>query len=94
MKNPHIHKPGIPTPDKCPEPFWHETHNYCPCCTWVRETKPSPTVTIPREEYEVLITTLKQIHKASSDPGMSIQTDWVHRTTTAALSRLTKRGVE
>ena len=21
-------------PENCPEPFWHETHRYCPVCTW------------------------------------------------------------
>lgn len=27
-------------PEDCPEPFWHETHMYCPACSW----------TAPREE--------------------------------------------
>jgi hypothetical protein len=22
-------------PEECPEPFWHETHRYCPACSWV-----------------------------------------------------------
>ena len=22
-------------PEDCPEPFWHETHRYCPVCAWV-----------------------------------------------------------
>ncbi len=26
-------------PEDCPEPFWHETHRYCPVCTW---TEPLP----------------------------------------------------
>lgn len=21
-------------PEDCPEPYWHETHRYCPVCTW------------------------------------------------------------
>ena len=21
-------------PEDCPEPYWHETHRYCPCCMW------------------------------------------------------------
>lgn len=21
-------------PEDCPEPGWHETHRYCPVCTW------------------------------------------------------------
>jgi hypothetical protein len=21
-------------PQDCPEPFWHETHRYCPACSW------------------------------------------------------------
>jgi len=21
-------------PEDCPEPWWHETHLYCPVCTW------------------------------------------------------------
>lgn len=23
-----------PTPENCPEPFWHDTHRYCPACSW------------------------------------------------------------
>jgi len=30
----------IPTPDQCPEPFWHETHHYCPVCSWVNPDRP------------------------------------------------------
>lgn len=36
-----MHRPGTPSPENCPEPYWHETHNYCPACTWVRDTGPS-----------------------------------------------------
>lgn len=25
-------------PEDCPEPFWHETHYYCPVCTWRAST--------------------------------------------------------
>ena len=42
-----IHKPGTPSPENCPEPFWHETHMYCPCCTWVQPTahvEPAPPI--------------------------------------------------
>ena len=28
-----------PSPENCPEPFWHNTHRYCPVCTW---TEPLP----------------------------------------------------
>jgi hypothetical protein len=24
-------------PEDCPEPGWHETHRYCPVCTWREE---------------------------------------------------------
>lgn len=26
-----------PKPEECPEPFWHETHRYCPACTWTED---------------------------------------------------------
>lgn len=26
-------------PADCPEPFWHETHRYCPRCSW-KEASP------------------------------------------------------
>jgi hypothetical protein len=30
-------------PEDCPEPFWHETHRYCPICTWTEDQdKPEP----------------------------------------------------
>lgn len=25
-------------PEDCPEPYWHETHYYCPVCTWVADS--------------------------------------------------------
>lgn len=28
-------------PEDCPEPFWHETHRYCPACSWTE--RPAPT---------------------------------------------------
>lgn len=31
-------------PEDCPEPQWHDTHRYCPCCSW---TEPE---SIRREE--------------------------------------------
>lgn len=38
------------SPSECPEPFWHETHNYCPCCTWTRPEEPKPPT--PMEQIE------------------------------------------
>lgn len=27
-------------PEHCPEPFWHDTHRYCPVCTWMEPAEP------------------------------------------------------
>lgn len=29
-------------PEDCPEPFWHETHRYCPACSWTEPVEPAP----------------------------------------------------
>lgn len=29
-------------PEDCPEPFWHETHLYCPVCSWQEEPEEEP----------------------------------------------------
>jgi hypothetical protein len=29
--------PSQVKPEDCPEPFWHETHRYCPQCSWTEE---------------------------------------------------------
>jgi hypothetical protein len=34
-------EPPVIAPENCPEPFWHETHMYCPVCTW-QEAQPEP----------------------------------------------------
>jgi len=26
-------------PEDCPEPGWHETHRYCPACSWTEPTR-------------------------------------------------------
>lgn len=31
-------------PEDCPEPFWHNTHRYCPVCTWTEERDPTTDV--------------------------------------------------
>ncbi len=36
--------PNDTRPEDCPEPGWHETHRYCPCCTWTDGT-PTGTAT-------------------------------------------------
>lgn len=38
-----------PSPENCPEPFWHRTHRYCPVCTWT-ETSNAP-VTHPSVSF-------------------------------------------
>jgi hypothetical protein len=37
-------------PEDCPERFWHETHRYCPVCTWTGEPsgEETPEQTIAR----------------------------------------------
>lgn len=25
------------TPEDCSEPFWHDTHRYCPACSWTED---------------------------------------------------------
>jgi hypothetical protein len=32
----------------CSEPFWHETYNYCPCCSWRQRDED----TLTRKELE------------------------------------------
>lgn len=34
---------GVP-PEQCPEPGWHQTHNYCPACSWTRPQPGAPMV--------------------------------------------------
>lgn len=33
---------AIIKPEDCPEPFWHETHRYCPACSWTEPREGSP----------------------------------------------------
>lgn len=35
-------------PDDCPEPFWHETHRYCPVCTWQEPQEEAPPSVLDR----------------------------------------------
>ncbi len=40
-----LHGRGPIAPEDCPEPFWHETHRYCPVCTWTEPPiAPEPIV--------------------------------------------------
>jgi hypothetical protein len=27
--------PASIKPEDCPEPYWHQTHRYCPACSWM-----------------------------------------------------------
>lgn len=35
-------KPNEIPSDECPEPGWHETHRYCPCCSWTEDENWTP----------------------------------------------------
>jgi len=32
--------PSTIKPEDCPDPGWHQTHYYCPCCSWTSEEAP------------------------------------------------------
>jgi len=36
-------------PEDCPEPFWHDTHYYCPVCTWVAPDAPRSAKVTPEK---------------------------------------------
>lgn len=40
-------------PEDCPEPYWHETHRYCPACSWTEAPQP-PTPEQVARAVEVL----------------------------------------
>jgi hypothetical protein len=37
-------------PEDCPEPGWHETHHYCPACSWTNPDAPVSEETKLRKE--------------------------------------------
>lgn len=46
--------PSSVDPADCPEPFWHETHRYCPCCSWTE-----PVQAITQEQANELLQRLE-----------------------------------
>lgn len=44
-------------PENCPEPFWHETHRYCPVCTWTAAQEEPP-----RKEVVGRLERIKKCH--------------------------------
>lgn len=38
-------------PEDCPEPGWHETHHYCPACSWVNPDAPKSPSELPLVEH-------------------------------------------
>lgn len=51
-------------PKDCPEPFWHDTHRYCPACSW---TEAAPTIGI---QLEAAADLLEQLAKTSGSPAV------------------------
>ena len=55
-----MNDPTQTPPEDCPEPFWHETHHYCPCCSWVspeaqkRELEAAVLAAIPAKQQEII----------------------------------------
>lgn len=60
-----IHRPGTPSPENCPEPFWHETHMYCPACTWVAQDSVLPTQARRDAVVDVLIAQVRALVKVT-----------------------------
>jgi hypothetical protein len=54
----------MPTPENCPEPYWHQTHRYCPACTWTEEYDMPAEVTELGEDGESWMVT-----HANDTPG-------------------------
>jgi hypothetical protein len=66
----------IIAPEDCPEPFWHETHRYCPICTWVEPEPICPTrapsaVLAPDTEITFMVSMgmLGRIHRLAEKQG-------------------------
>lgn len=36
----------VPSPENCPDPGWHETHRYCPACSWTFQEPPRHATTV------------------------------------------------
>ena len=73
-----MHRPGTPSPENCPEPWWHETHRYCPVCTWI-EPQEKPTreqlVAVLAGQVEALVVLARaggDIRKANLDDRLLI----------------------
>ena len=47
------------TPENCPTPMYHETHNYCPSCSFVYVKPTSETPPPPPPSFDPLTTTEK-----------------------------------
>lgn len=65
--------PTMTRPEDCPEPFWHETHRYCPCCTWVEPTTAQVQIkaemVLLRDVLEALCQQRGVSLDSESDPG-------------------------
>lgn len=62
---------GIP-PEECPEPGWHETHRYCPVCTW-REEPCRQELRLFQGELGVVVCTLPPGHEGKH----KTQVEWL-----------------
>jgi len=63
-------RPPVAVED-CPEPYWHETHRYCPACVWTEDYgKPEP-VAMPYRETDPLATRIEARLRAEW-PGTTV----------------------
>lgn len=62
---------GVP-PEECPEPPWHETHRYCPRCTWYEEPCRQQLI-LAQGELGVVVCTLPPGHEGKHQT----QVEWL-----------------
>lgn len=47
-------RPWNTTPKRCPTPQYHESHTYCPWCSFTRQQEPK-TLKVSRERYDAAL---------------------------------------
>ncbi len=64
-----------PSPENCDQPWWHDTHRFCPDCTWSEEPFGISLPTV----YGASKTRLAPLWRELRDAGVNVISSWIDR---------------